>query len=41
LQLTADQLEFVCPIKQVMRHFSLTEALRNLYHQALLDEPAV
>lgn len=41
LQLTADQLEFVCPIKQVMRHFSLTEAQRNLYHQALLDEPAV
>ena len=32
LQLTADQLEFICPINQETRTFSLTEAQRNLYH---------
>ncbi|MCF6344911.1 MAG: RluA family pseudouridine synthase [Thiomicrorhabdus sp.] len=31
LQLTADQLEFICPITQVTRTFALTEAQRNLY----------
>ena len=33
LQLTADQLEFSCPITHVTRTFSLTEAQRNLYHK--------
>ncbi len=41
LQLTADQLEFVCPIKQVTRIFSLTEKQRNLYHQEPFDERTI